>query len=79
MKDEVTILILLQNGSYQGAKHQSFKMVKAWDQMGKIRASLFADTHFVIATPNCSTLELEGRILQYQGHEILGEKHTRKP
>lgn len=64
MKGEVTILTLPQNSSYQGEKHHSFKIVKAWDQMGKIRASLFPDTYFVIAAPNRYALELEGRILQ---------------
>lgn len=75
MKGEVTILILPQNSSYQGAKHQSFKMVKAWDQMRKIRLSLFPDMYFVIAAPNCCTLELEGRILQWGPLNTVRKTH----
>lgn len=63
-KGEVTTLILPQNSSYQGTKHQSFKIVKAWDHKGKTGPSLFPDTYFVISAPNCYTLELEDRMLQ---------------
>jgi len=65
MKGEVAILILPPKQFISGGKaSQSFKMVNAWGQMGKIKASLLPDTYFVIAAPNCYTLELEGEILQ---------------